>query len=135
MPQRSEEEVRQMFDARFKRLGGGLSVHSEWQRGIDSLAKGLTAILKLPDSIYCDVVVNDAVNAFVTKHQDTYFIGITDGVVTGVFRAIGAVLEKLGRGKGVRYPFLFRKDAVGFGYGSRAASGCGRNDLPRMEPG
>src|SRR5208283_259826 len=34
-----------------------------------------------------------------------------------------------------RYRFLLRMDGVGFGYGSPAAGGCGRNGLPRMDPG
>ncbi len=42
------------------------------------------------------------------------------------------------RGKGCQVPFPsqqkgngLREDGVGLGHGSRAASGCGRNDLPR----
>ena len=33
--------------------------------------------------------------------------------------------------KGVRYPFLISRDAVGFGHGSSAASGCGGNGRKR----
>src|SRR5208283_5271689 len=47
----------------------------------------------------------------------------------------GPRVKRVSGEKGVRYPFLFRKDGVGFGHGSSAASGCGGNGLPRMEPG
>ena len=38
-----------------------------------------------------------------------------------------------GRKRG-QEPFVLKDDAVECGYGESAASGCGRNGLPRMEP-
>jgi hypothetical protein len=92
----SEKDLRDMFDRRFERLGGGLPFRAEWQIGIDSLARAMASALGIdPKAIYCDVVNHDAVNAFVTKNDGMYFIGITNGVVSGVFHAIGEALEML----------------------------------------
>lgn len=92
----TEREMERVFEARFSSLGRSLLPRTEWQRGIHWLAKAMTGILGLDaTSVYCDVILVDSVNAFVTKEDDLYLIGITDGIVSGVFNQIRSALDAL----------------------------------------
>ena len=50
------------FDEVFSSLGGGLPLHTDYQGGLDTLAKGLLA-LSLDKYVVCDFVNSDDVKA------------------------------------------------------------------------
>lgn len=84
------------FSQCFSSVGGALAFRTRWQEGLDLLAKGIAPAGITPAQIYCDVIDSRSTNAYVAYHRGTYFIGISDGIVSGVFEQILSVVEKLG---------------------------------------
>src|SRR5258708_3741421 len=103
---RTEDELRQVFKTRFIRLGGCLNDAGAWESAFCRVAQGMTVILGLETeakTIYCGIVTNYDVNAYVVKDQGTYFIGISAGITTLVSNSVGAALGKLAAKKLIDY--------------------------------
>ena len=95
-----DQEMRQRFDKLFKFVGGALPEITEYEQGVGALAKGIAVALGMDEaSIYCGIVFNLDVNAWVIKSQDIYFIGISAGLERRVSRSIGSALGKLSQEK------------------------------------
>jgi len=106
---RAEDELRQAFKKRFSRVGGCLSDVGEWERALCQFAQGMTLILGLETeakAIYCGIVTNYDVNAYVAKDQGTYFIGISAGIQILVSNSVGAALGKLAAKKLIDYSII-----------------------------
>jgi hypothetical protein len=76
-------------------LGGSAGPRTEYiEQGLQSLAASLAGT-SVGRQIYCDVVSNNGVNAYVALEKDVYLIGITLGVLERVFDRIRYVLQAL----------------------------------------
>ena len=92
----SIDEKQQRFNELFKGVGGGLSNSTEWERALGRVTTSLANILGVEvESIYCGIVLNDDVNAFVIKDRGAYFVGVSSGITSGVSSSIAAALGRL----------------------------------------
>jgi hypothetical protein len=86
----------QRFNKLFESVGGGIAGTTEYDRAIEVFAGTLANILGIQvKAIYCGILRNSTVNAFVVKDQGEYFIGISHGISSGVANSTGAALGKL----------------------------------------
>jgi len=107
-PEISVAHQRRLFIKAYEAYGGRIPFEHEYTGAIDALARFLAGLGQAHKdsspgvvdvhwtSVYADIVMSDAVNAFVTELDGVYLIGITDGVVTRVFDQISAMLTDHG---------------------------------------
>jgi len=90
-PAPADPALRKKVESRFAAMGKDFGFRTRMHHELQDIAEKLTA----EETVHCDIVLSDAINALVAREGSIYLVGITNGAIGRLSEGILLVLWRL----------------------------------------